>query len=108
MSRKNKTLLDERFLRKVLFCVSCQYRTGEEVWKRYTIDFRSDPLDFFLRKINFPATVGEVRVALEVLRRGGYVEKDLTRYLDEELPKDVFVYRLTDLGEASLVLRKKP
>lgn len=94
--------MDHDLVRKTLRSVTTKQETLEEIQKNYT---RLFPPSFLFKKepsISLP----NLEWTLLYLEKEGYVRKEVTRYLDQELDRDTRVYNLTQKGLAH-VLKKK-
>lgn len=94
--------MDHDLVRKTLRSVTTKQETLEEIQKNYTKLF---PPSFLFKKqpsISLP----NLEWTLMYLEKEGYVHKEVTRYLDQELKDDTRVYSLTQKGLA-YTLKKK-
>lgn len=100
---KGRKFINEKLLRKVLWCVGSNNRTVEVIWREYTKEFRTKSL---LKYLHFPMTVDETRIALRLLYRVKLVDREITRFEQEVPIKVVEAYRLTEKGSEKLRLKK--
>lgn len=90
------------FIGKVLRSVSENYRTADEILKIYN---RKNPPGILT--ILLPVTRAKITTALEILVKHGYVERDVTRFIEEGLDHDEPEYRLGNKGRIFLIKGKK-
>lgn len=90
-------------VRKVLRSMTdMKSETAEEIQDRYT---KLYPPSFFLRKLP-SISIPNLKWALGILVREGYVNEEVTRFIDYELERDTKVYHLTQKGR-HFTLKKK-
>lgn len=103
------------FCKNLLRSMGENNRSAFGIWKQYTHMF---PSGFFRKNLNFQIGVQDVRAALCVLHKEGYVIRELVRYMEEETKdgknvyldeneEDTPVYRISGKGREVLHPKNK-
>lgn len=111
-------VMSNLLLRRVLECVTERYQTAEQISSLYSKKYPVSDIDLFLKASNFlrrkvfsekttKYKVENLEKEISILCSHGYVEKWLTNFYLEVLPRETKFYRLTDLGRSLLFSYKK-